>query len=87
MSKMALIQCRELDARIGTHTHTHRVIVYICFPINSMTTCRPVSVLLFIYGSSPLLLPSLAAPDDCFDLFGGEQDFSAAYSKDGKIPE
>ena len=40
----------ELDSWIGTHTHTHRVIVYICLPTNSMTTCRPASVLLFIYG-------------------------------------
>ena len=24
-----------------THTHTHSVIVYICLPTNSMTTCRP----------------------------------------------
>ena len=32
-----------------THTHTHRVIVYICYPTNSMTTCKPASVLLFIY--------------------------------------
>ena len=35
---------------LGTHTHTHRVIVYICFPTNSMTICRPASVLLLIYG-------------------------------------
>ena len=32
-----------------THTHTHRVIVYICPPINSMTTCRPAPVLILIY--------------------------------------
>ena len=29
--------------------HTHRVIVYICSPTNSMTTCRPASVLILIY--------------------------------------
>ena len=41
---------------IGTHTHTHSVIVYICSPTNSMTTCRPSSVLLLIYAFSPLCL-------------------------------
>ena len=41
---------RELDSWIGTHTQTHRVIVYICSPTNSMTTCRPASVLFLIYG-------------------------------------
>ena len=41
---------RELDSWIGTHTHIHRVIVYICSPTNSMTTWRPASVLLLIYG-------------------------------------
>ena len=36
---------------LRTHTpHSHRVIVYICSPTNSMTTCRPASVLLLIYG-------------------------------------
>ena len=32
------------------NTHTFRVIVYICVPTNSMTTCSPASVLLLIYG-------------------------------------
>ena len=31
--------------------HTHRVIVYMCFPTNLMTTCRPSSVLILIYGA------------------------------------
>ena len=37
---------RELDSWIGTHTH--RVIVYLGSPTNSMTTYRPASVLLLI---------------------------------------
>ena len=40
---------RELDSWIGTRTHTHMVIGYICSPNNSMKTCRPASVLLLIY--------------------------------------
>ena len=34
------------------NTHTHRVIVYACSPTNSMTTCRPASVLLLIHDAS-----------------------------------
>ena len=36
-------------AYINTHTETHRVIVYIFSP-TVMTTCRPASALLLIYG-------------------------------------
>ena len=38
------------------HTHKHRVIVYICSPVNSMTTRRPVSVLLLIYDQASFKL-------------------------------
>ena len=39
---------RELNSWIDTHAH--RVIVYICSPTNSMTTCYPASALVLIYA-------------------------------------
>ena len=45
--------CRVVRTRLKSfayiNTHTHRVIVYICPPTNSMTTCRSASVLFLIY--------------------------------------
>ena len=45
------------------NTHTHRVIVYICLlvPTNSMTKCRPASVLILIYDYGLDLLYSVHA--------------------------
>ena len=44
-----LLKNRPQESCVHTHTQTHRVIVYIWSPTNSMTTCRPTSVLLLIY--------------------------------------
>ena len=38
------------------HTHTHRVIVYICLQYSLMTTYRPASVLIVIYARGVLLV-------------------------------
>ena len=38
-----------------TNTHTHRVIVYTCLPLNSMTTCRPAFLLILIFDLIILL--------------------------------
>ena len=44
-----LLNNRPQESCVHKHTHTQRVIVYICSPTNSMTTCRPASVLLLIF--------------------------------------
>ena len=44
-----LLKNRTQESCVHKYTHTHRVIVYTCLQNNSMTTCRPASVLILIY--------------------------------------
>ena len=77
---------RELDSWIGTHTHTHRVIVYICLLTNSMTTCRPASVLLLIYGSIDLKVCRSLGNYKIFEV-DLKSKFMASYGRIVSYPE
>ena len=50
LNKFSLSMSLLGNSTLGyAHTHTHGVIVYICSPTNSMTTCRPALILIYDY--------------------------------------